>query len=78
MRQTIQFETIVEGGVIQIPEEYLEKIPNVVKVSLSPVTGEKIRFAPRGGPGEFSPDHFIALKIDTKGWRFDREEANER
>ena len=78
MQKPIQFETVIENGVIQVPAEFLGKIPSVVKVILSPVAYEKIKFAPNGGPGEFSPDSFSALKIDTRDWKFDREEANER
>ena len=78
MRQAIQFEAVVENGIIKIPEEYVEEIHGVVKVSFHPVARKKIKSAPNGGPGQFSLDHFTALKIDTRGWKFDREEANER
>jgi hypothetical protein len=27
---------------------------------------------------EISPDNFIAFRINTQGWKFNREEVNER
>ena len=38
----------------------------------------KIRHAPRSGPGMISPADFSAPRINTLGWKFNREEANER
>ena len=38
----------------------------------------KIKRAPRSGPGMISPEDFSVPKINTLGWKFDREEANER
>ena len=78
MQRTIQFKSIVEGGVIHVPEQYIMEIPVSVMVTLSPVAGDKIKFAPRAEAGRLSADDFSALKIDTRDWRFDRNEANER
>ena len=71
----IQFESVVEGNVIRIPEQYIDKISARVTVTLVDV--EKPRFRPKSrkelpGIEEFPPT------LDTKGWKFDRDEANER
>ena len=38
----------------------------------------KIKHTPRSGPGMISPADFSVPKISTLGWKFDREEVNER
>ena len=78
MMQTIQFESVIEGGVIRVPDRYIQEIPSPVQVTLAPISGVKIKPAPKAEAGSLSFDHFSALKIDTKNWKFDREEANER
>jgi hypothetical protein len=78
MGHAIQFESVVEGGMIRIPKQFLKTVPSTVKVILAPASDAKIRFAPKSGAGELSGDEFDAVKIDTTVFRFDREEANER
>jgi hypothetical protein len=73
---TIQFESVVEDGIIRIPEQYVEDVPSLVRVTLVPADKAHVRARTKEGP--FTSDDFIALKIDTRGWKFDREEANER
>jgi len=36
MGEAIQFETIIESGIIRIPEKYIKTIPAAVKVTLIP------------------------------------------
>jgi hypothetical protein len=71
----IQFETTVEDNMIRIPGEYIGQIPERVKVML--LDTEKPRFRPK--TIEQLPDiqEFLPF-LDTKGWKFNREEANER
>ena len=71
----IQFESTVEGNLIRIPEEYIGQIPAVVAVTLGDV--EKPRLRPKTLKELPSIDEFPAV-LDTSGWKFDREEANER
>ncbi|MCL2426113.1 MAG: hypothetical protein FWD05_07225 [Oscillospiraceae bacterium] len=78
MQQAIQFDTIVERGIIRIPEQYVEVIPLTVKVTVSPIIPPNIRPGAKAKAGMLNATNFSALKIDTNGWRFDREEANER
>jgi hypothetical protein len=72
----IQFESIIEGGVIRIPAQYMGKLPDSVKVTLVPTENMRNKFNPKARAGALSPNDFSALKIDTRGWKFDREEAN--
>ena len=78
MQHAIQFETIIESGIIRIPEQYIKKVPAAVKVTLAPAKTSNIIVGARAKAGALSSNDFSALKIDTQGWRFSREEANER
>lgn len=78
MNRAIQFETVVEGGIIRIPQEYAGAVFDAVKVTLTPVSVNDVKIKPRRKRGPISSGDFIALSIDTRGWTFDREEANAR
>jgi hypothetical protein len=78
MQEAIQFDATVESGIIRIPERYVKTIPTTVKVTLAPANEPKIKKGARAGAGELLPSDFSAMKINTKGWKFNREEANER
>jgi hypothetical protein len=78
MQQAIQFETVIKSGIIHIPEQYVNTIPVAVRVTLAPVSESRVKMGVKSKAGALSSDDFSALKIDTKAWKFDREEANER
>ena len=78
MQQAIQFETVIDSGVIRIPEEYVKLIPPAVIVTLVPLSKPKIKTSAKSKAGLVSAESFKALKIDTSDFKFDREEANER
>jgi len=78
MEQSIQFETVIESGVIRIPEQYIKAIPAAVKVTLAPASEPRIKMGAKSKAGALSPGDLSALNINTEGWRFNREEANER
>ncbi|MCL2095329.1 MAG: hypothetical protein FWH10_00320 [Oscillospiraceae bacterium] len=62
-----EFQTFVHNGIIPIPDEYKKKIISKIKVIV--LTEESV------------PDKkslFPDFTIDTTGYKFDREEANER
>ena len=61
----IQFETTVdiENNLIRIPEQYIDKIP--ARVTVSFVDTKK-------------SDLLLPPTMKTKGWKFNREDANER
>jgi hypothetical protein len=74
----IQFDTIINNGVIHIPEQYIKIVPSAVNVTLVPTNQAKPRFRPKTTKGKpLSIDEFPAV-LDTKNWKFNREEANER
>ena len=68
----VEFESQVEGGMIRIPERYKSAIGSRVKVI---VLTDEHSAAKRG---RFGPEDFTELRLSTRGWKFDREEANER
>lgn len=78
MQQAIQFETVIDSGVIHVPEQYINSVPTAVTVTLSPAYESFIIAGAKSKAGMLSADSFSALKINTKNWKFDREEANER
>jgi len=78
MQQAIQFVTIVESGIIRIPDQYVMSVPSAVKVTVEPVGKPSIKVGVKSKAGEITDADFSALKVDTKNWKFDREEANER
>ena len=71
----IQFESAVEGNVIRIPEQYIDQIPARVIVKLFDVEKPRLKLKTRKELP--SIDEFPAI-LDTRGWKFDREAANER
>jgi hypothetical protein len=64
--EAYQFYATPENGVIQIPERYKDKIPSRAKVTVQVEEASSIR------------DILLPPSLDTRGWKFDREEANER
>jgi len=75
--RTIQFETVVNGGVIRIPEQYMKLIPRAVNVTLVPAEKERPKFKAKTKSNPSDINEFPAI-LNTKGWKFNREEANER
>jgi hypothetical protein len=69
----IQFESIVEGGIIRIPEQYIDKISTRDRVAVTLVDVPKLK-TQKELP---HIDEFPAI-LDTRGWKFNREDANER
>jgi hypothetical protein len=65
--QAYEFDAAIENGIIRVPPMYRDRIRSHVKVILLEQEGEKT-----------APKEFTALRLHTKGYKFDREEANER
>ena len=66
--QAYEFNSIIGNeGVIHIPKQYLGEIPSSVKIIL--LANE--------APPQNTNKHFSAIKLKTKGFKFDRETANE-
>jgi uncharacterized membrane protein len=69
--QAYEFNTVVREGMIRIPEQYRNKLLSPVRVILlSNATKPNITAA--------GNKKFTAMKLQTKGFTFNREEANER
>ena len=75
--QAIQFETAVNGNIILIPEQYRNMVPSKVHVTLIPTDLGMSKTRPKTKAIPSNIDEIPAV-LDTKGWKFNREEANER
>ena len=75
---TIQFEAVVDDNIIRIPGKYRRKIRSGARVKVSTVETSDNDLKAKAKAGLLTVDDFTALKIDTRGFKFDREEANER
>jgi len=70
--QAVEFETKVENGVIPIPYQYRDTFSDNVRVIV--LTGEKASQK----PVKQKKKKLYYIGIDMTGYKFDREEANER
>jgi hypothetical protein len=66
--QAYEFDATIKNGVINIPEEYKEKIHSDVRVI---ILADKKTKSPK-------KDLFPDFALDTTGFVFNRDEANER
>jgi hypothetical protein len=66
--KAIEFRAKADKGVIEIPEEFRNKLDREVRVILLLEEEKEYPGRPR----------FTAVKIKTRGFKFNREEANER
>ena len=74
--EAYQFYATPKNGIIQIPDEYSNKITNTVKII---VLEEK----PWKSDHELTAtqvksDMLLPPTMSTKGWKFNRDKANER
>ena len=65
--QAYQFSTTVENGFIRIPDEYVTKVRNRIKVVV--INDEQL---------DTDWNTLFPPMVDTKAWKFNRDEANER
>jgi hypothetical protein len=66
--QAVEFDTTVENGVINIPHQYKTSVADKVRVIvLSEPNAEKPK-----------KKKIYSIGIDMTGYKFNREEANER
>ena len=65
---TYQFDAVVKDGTIRIPDEYASKLTSKVHVVVMP-ENKKV-----ANKASFLPN----LHLDTRGYIFDRDEANAR
>jgi hypothetical protein len=74
--QAYEFYATPENGALKIPEKYRSKITSGVKVILLEDT--RLEFDREEASARRRTDLLSPLSIDTRGWKFDKEEANER
>ena len=74
---SVQFETTVdlENYSIRIPEQYIDQIPARVTVTFDDEEKPRLKLKTRK---EMPSIDEIPAILDTRDWKFDREEANER
>ena len=68
--QAIEFIAKAKKGTIKVPMEYQEQLQDEFRVII--LQDEPIQMKPRG------ERKLSAVKIKTKGFKFNRDEANER
>jgi len=68
--QAYEFNTVVRDGIIHIPKQFSDKQLLNVRVILLADSAKKV-YEPR-------KNKFTAMRLKTKGFTFNREEANER
>ena len=64
----VEFDAKIDSGTIKISDKYMKKLGSKVKVII--LTGETRE--------EKASPAFNSIAIKTKGFKFDREAANER
>jgi hypothetical protein len=75
---SISFQSVVKGDSIVIPPEYRGSIPPTAPVSVIVELESSPVIHTRTKKGGFTSSDFSAVSIDTKNWKFNREEANDR
>lgn len=66
--QAVKFNAIVENGVIPIPRQYKKSVTDKVHVIVFP----------EANTGKSKDKKIYSIGIDMTGYKFNREEANER
>ena len=67
--QSYEFNSVIEDkGIIRVPERYLPDISSPVRVVV--FTNDEVQNSNKR-------KHFSAMKIKTKNFKFNRDEANE-
>jgi hypothetical protein len=74
--QAYEFYATPENGAIKIPEQYRNIITSGVKVIL--LQQNPFRYIGDQINGKRKSDLLLSPTMATKGWKFNREEANER
>jgi hypothetical protein len=68
--QKYEFNAVVEGDIIHIPEQYRNQHLSSVRVILLPDVNDFSQSTEK--------KKFTSMRLQTKGFKFNREEANER
>lgn len=68
---SIEFETDAKGRIIEIPEKYQEFCSKHIKVLLTLEENDR-------QPAKQPTRQVTAMSLDTRGFKFNRDEANTR
>jgi len=68
--QAYEFNTVIRNGMIHIPKQFSDKQLSNVRVILLADSAKKV--------SEPRKNKFTAMRLKTKGFIFNREEAHER
>ena len=71
-----EFYATPENGAIKIPEQYRNRVTSGVKVIL--ILEKPFRYSRKKADTRRKSDLLLSPTTNTKGWKFSREEANER
>jgi len=74
--QAYEFYTTSENGIISIPEQYKSQIAGNIMVIVLKKEPYQINY--NNVTVRKKTDLLSPPTLDTRGWKFDREEANER
>ena len=74
--QAYEFYAVPENGTIKIPKQFRNRITTGVKVIL--LEKKDGKFTTDTANTFKRTDLLSPISIDTRGWKFDKEEANER
>jgi hypothetical protein len=73
----IRFEAVIENDAIRIPERFRTALRQG-RVQVTLLTDPVHEPIDKTRAGALNSDEFTELKLSTKGFKFDREEANAR
>jgi hypothetical protein len=76
--EAVMFETDVKNHVIEIPEQYWDVVESPVIVTITADVRQKTHIIPRTKKGQAKLTDLGKPFIHTNGWKFNRDEANER
>jgi hypothetical protein len=74
--QAYEFFARPENGSISIPERFRDKIKQDIKVIILDEWSEKHEV--KDSPLKRKTDLLLSPSLDTQGWKFNKDEANER
>ena len=75
MQESILFNSVIEDDIIQVPETYRNFFKRGTLVAVEVINAPPVV---AGSNKSLTFDNFSAIKLDTRNWKFDRDEANER
>jgi hypothetical protein len=74
----IAFQSVLHDNMIRVPDQYRFDAEIPVLVTITLMAEDKPLIIPHRKRGNVTEKNFTALHIDTKNFKFNREEANER